>query len=60
MTAYLVHNANVYTVDDSKPRADAFVVDNGRFADVGEAKEIMKRWPDVRVRQGGYCSQSSK
>ena len=37
----VVHNARVYTSDPDQPRAEAFAVQNGRFAAVG-------RWSDIR------------
>ncbi|RUS28275.1 hypothetical protein BC938DRAFT_482081 [Jimgerdemannia flammicorona] len=45
---YLVHNANVYTVDERGLKANAFVVENGKFVDIGSEKEIMERWPNVK------------
>ena len=36
----LVFNANIYTVDGAKPRAEAFLVRNGRFAAVGGSAEV--------------------
>src|SRR5687768_11405198 len=35
-----VVNARVYTVDDARPRAEAFAVQNGRFTAVGTTAEI--------------------
>ena len=31
----LVHNANIYTANEEFDKATAFVVDNGKFVDVG-------------------------
>ncbi|CAG8621133.1 6520_t:CDS:10 [Paraglomus brasilianum] len=53
---YVVYNANVYTVDyDNKQRADAFVVRDGMFLDVGTKDEIMDKWKlvDKRIDAGG-------
>src|SRR5687767_13735762 len=36
----IVVNARVYTIDDARPRAEAFAVQNGRFAAVGSNAEI--------------------
>jgi hypothetical protein len=36
----VVVNARVYTVDDARPRAEAFAVQNGRFSAVGSNAEI--------------------
>lgn len=38
----IVYNGVIYTVDDSKPRAQAFAVQNGRFQAVGSNPEIRK------------------
>ncbi|GAA4279240.1 amidohydrolase [Aquimarina mytili] len=40
----LVSNANVYTVDDANPKAEAFVVKDGRFIDVGTSTELLKKY----------------
>src|SRR5215472_4157715 len=37
-----VVNATVYTVDDRKPKAEAFAVQNGRFVAVGSTEEVRK------------------
>jgi hypothetical protein len=36
----VVVNARVYTVDDARPRAEAFAVQNGRFVAIGTTAEI--------------------
>src|SRR5512133_1029592 len=36
----LVFNANIYTMDESMPRAEAFAVQGGRFVAVGSSSEI--------------------
>lgn len=36
----IVVNARVYTIDDARPRAEAFAVQNGRFMAVGSNAEI--------------------
>src|SRR4051794_4239424 len=36
-------NGTVYTVDDRRPRAEAFAVQNGRFVAVGSTADIRKR-----------------
>ena len=38
----VVHNANVYTVDDRAPKAQAFAVKNGRFMAVGSSESVKK------------------
>ncbi|MGA2773214.1 MAG: amidohydrolase [Bryobacteraceae bacterium] len=46
----IVVNANVITVDHSKPRAEAFAIDNGRFTVVGTNAEIRRlATPATRV-----------
>ncbi len=50
----VVHNARVYTVDDARPTAEAFAVEDGRFVAVGSEAEILGRydgWP--RTDLGG-------
>ena len=36
----IVTNANIYTVNDSLPKAEAFAISNGKFVGVGTSKEI--------------------
>ncbi len=40
----LVINANVYTVDDTTPKATAFAIKDGRFIAVGSTNEILKSY----------------
>ncbi len=40
----IVINANIYTVNDSFAKADAFAVKNGKFIAVGTADEIQKKY----------------
>jgi predicted amidohydrolase YtcJ len=45
-----VLNANVYTVDEGRPRAEAFAVQHGRFVAVGTTAEVRKLiGPGTRV-----------
>ena len=37
---YVVTNATVYTVDDARPTAEAFAVDDGRFVAVGTEADV--------------------
>lgn len=37
-----VLNATVYTVDDRKPKAEAFAIQHGRFVAVGSTEEVRK------------------
>ncbi|HUE96894.1 MAG TPA: amidohydrolase [Longimicrobiaceae bacterium] len=37
----ILTNGNVYTVDDSQPRAEAFAVKNGRFVAVGSNEDVL-------------------
>src|SRR5438067_5111876 len=36
----IVVNANVYTIETSQPRAEAFAVKNGRFAAIGSTSDV--------------------
>lgn len=46
----IVVNANVITVDPSKPHAEAFAIDNGRFTAVGTNADIRKlAGPTTRI-----------
>ena len=47
--ALLVHNANIYTVDSLQPKATAFVIDEGRFIDVGDSELLMERYKAAKV-----------
>ncbi len=40
----IVINANIYTVNDSFAKADAFATKNGKFVSVGTAVEIQKKY----------------
>ena len=40
----LVINANVYTVEDTNAKAEAFAVKNGRFVAVGNTDEVLGRY----------------
>ncbi|MBQ4805096.1 amidohydrolase [Aquimarina sp. MMG015] len=40
----LVFNANVYTVDESKPKAEAFVIKDDKFIAVGNLEEVSKTY----------------
>ena len=40
----IVHNANVYTVDDDFSKAQAFAVKDGKFVAVGDENTIMSRY----------------
>ncbi|ORX93629.1 hypothetical protein K493DRAFT_330101 [Basidiobolus meristosporus CBS 931.73] len=42
--ATVYHHGNVYTVDTELPSAQAFVVKNGWFVDVGRNHDILKKW----------------
>ncbi|MDX1393661.1 MAG: amidohydrolase [Gemmatimonadota bacterium] len=50
----IVTNANVYTVDDALPRAQAFAISGGRFTAVGSDTDIANlRGPDTEVIDAG-------
>ncbi|WP_235296785.1 amidohydrolase [Portibacter marinus] len=38
----IISNANIWTVDDENPRAEAIAMQNGRITQVGNTSEIMK------------------
>ena len=40
----IVHNANIYTVDDDFSKAQAFAVKDGKFVAVGDEKTIMRHY----------------
>ena len=40
----IVHNANVYTVDDNFSKAQAFAVKDGKFVAVGDEEQIMNNY----------------
>ncbi len=40
----LVLNANVYTVDENQPKAEAFVIKEGKFVAVGTAEELLNTY----------------
>lgn len=40
----IVYNAKVYTVDSSFAMAEAFAVKNGIFVDIGNSKDILRRY----------------
>ncbi len=40
----VVTNANVYTVDDTQPKAEAFAIQEGKFVAVGTNEDILKKY----------------
>ena len=44
----LVHNANIYTANEEFDKATAFVVDNGKFVDVG-GEELLNKYDPVNT-----------
>jgi predicted amidohydrolase YtcJ len=42
-------NAKVYTINEAFPTAEAFVVSDGKFIDVGSNKDILSRHPNAQV-----------
>jgi len=44
----VVHNAQVYTVDDDRPTATAFAVREGRFEAVGSDATVLEAHPNAR------------
>ncbi|RZS93064.1 amidohydrolase [Aquimarina brevivitae] len=45
----LVHNAVVYTVDDTQPKAEAFVVKDGKFVAIGAGKTLKESFEATEV-----------
>jgi len=45
----IVHNATVYTVDESFSIKEAFVVKDGRFIDVGSDREILRKFSSSTI-----------
>jgi hypothetical protein len=45
----IVHNANIYTVDEQFSKAEAFAVKDGRFVAVGDENDIMSRYSATKV-----------
>ena len=50
---YVLHNARVHTVDDARPSAQAFAVENGRFLAVGSDADLLAAYPDWPRRDAG-------
>ena len=49
----IVTNANIYTVNDNVPKAQAFAVSNGKFVGVGTAKEIKSVFVSENILDAG-------
>ena len=45
----LVTNANVYTVDDSASKAQAFAIKDGKFVAVGSTEEILNTYTSIKT-----------
>ena len=45
----IVHNANVYTVDNQFSKANAFAVKDGKFVTIGSDKEILRHYNAVKT-----------
>ena len=45
----IVHNANIYTVDEQFSKAEAFAVKDGKFVAVGNEKDIMSQYTATEV-----------
>lgn len=53
---YVLHNAQIYTVDDECPRATAVAIQGGQFVDVGAAEDLLKRHPEARRLDAEGCT----
>ncbi|WP_109851799.1 amidohydrolase [Aquimarina sp. AU58] len=49
----LVINANVYTVEDTNPKAEAFAIKGGKFIAVGSNDEILKGYTTTNTLDAG-------
>lgn len=49
----LVINANVYTVEDTNPKAEAFAIKGGKFIAVGSNDEILKGYTTANTLDAG-------
>ena len=65
----IVHNANIYTVDNDFSKAQAFAVKNGKFVAVGDEETIMSQYialsiddlgGDVLVHDGFLIADGDK
>lgn len=45
----IVHNANIYTVDNDFSKAQAFAVKDGKFVAIGDEKQIMQQYTAVET-----------
>ncbi|PSQ55180.1 MAG: amidohydrolase [Bacteroidetes bacterium QH_10_64_37] len=52
----LLHNAQIYTVDDQCPTATALAVRDGRFVAVGNADEMVAAFPEAPRIDAGGCT----
>src|SRR5210317_184394 len=46
---FIVTNANIYTVDDALPKAQAFAIKDGLFIGVGSSKEINNQFTSKEI-----------
>jgi len=49
----IVTNANIYTVNDNLPKAEAFAISDGKFVGVGTAKEIKSIFTSKKILDAG-------
>jgi len=49
----IVTNANIYTVNDMLPKAEAFAISDGKFVSVGTAKEIKSIFTSENIFDAG-------
>ncbi len=45
---FVLHNAQIYTVDDAQPTAEALAVRDGRLLMVGSDADVLATYPDAR------------
>jgi predicted amidohydrolase YtcJ len=45
----IIHNANIYTVDDQFGQAEAFAVNDGKFVALGNSEDILEKYSALEV-----------
>ncbi len=51
--SFVLHNANIYTVDEAVPRAEAMAIVDGRVALVGTEADVLAAHPDLSKLDAG-------
>ena len=45
----IVHNAKVYTVDDNFSKQEAFAIRDGKFVEISNSRDILKKYTSARI-----------